>query len=78
MMFSTKSDNVPRRTRHILRNLNPLTKGYSREPSNHIKRPTIDPPAKRHLNGVSLAGRLAPEIVCLLGKSKSKYINHVS
>ena len=29
---------------------------------------TIGPPAKRHWNDVSLAGRLSPIYVCILGK----------
>ena len=33
----------------------------------HISRPLIGPPAKRHLNGVSLVGRWWPNIECWLG-----------
>ena len=33
----------------------------------HYKRAIIDPPAKRHLNGVSLACRWWPNIECWLG-----------
>ena len=32
-----------------------------------LKRAIIAPPAKRHLNGVSLAGKLWPNIECWLG-----------
>ena len=33
-------------------------------PGRHIKQATIGPPGKLHLDGVSLAGRSWPEIVC--------------
>ena len=33
----------------------------------HYKWTIISPPAKRHLNGVSLAGRWWPKIECCLG-----------
>ena len=33
-------------------------------PKPHYKRAIIGPPAKRHLNGVSLAGGLMPNIEC--------------
>ena len=38
-------------------------------------RATIGPPAKRHLNGVSLAGRLWPAFRCLLGSSERQVIH---
>ena len=42
-------------------------------PVSILMRATIGPPAKRHLNGVSSAGRWWPEINCWLGNSCDKF-----
>ena len=48
----------------------PLSDVYCRvsNPASLQFRANIGPPAKRHLNGVSLVDRLKPAILCLLGK----------
>ena len=44
-----------------------LLHGGREDPKTTKKRAIIGPPAKHHLNGVSLAGRLWPNIECPLG-----------